>query len=594
SITSPEGTAQFTYDANGNLVRGLYSDKTDLAFTYDDAGRLTAASSLTLAYDAAGRIVNSNNLAITRDASGRITSIAYPPGKVTYSYNNRGLLAQIADWAGASTTFAYDAALNLTSIARANGVTTQYSYDGNGNLSGITETKSAAISTIALQRDAAGQIVGSDRNVPQPPSPAAGTQSATFDSAHQIAGATYDSLGRLTKDALRTYAYDLDSRMLSYQGADGSASFTYDGLGTRISRSSGGTTEKYTLNYALGVPAISVVNSGGADQRYYIHLPDGSILYSVEAAGTIRQYFHFDEAGNTLFLTSDSGSVTAAYGITPYGEGITQSAAVNNPFTWQGKFGVMQEVLGSLFYMRARFYDAAAARFVSRDPVESLAPNAIDPYQYALGNPVTNTDPTGLSAAQVNTSNFRPRDFFPRAPIYGFSPLGRLDPTVIDERNFDDTLKRDSFDQSAAINDMYAQFTPLANFGAIAHPPVFDSIATPAFDPSATHRIPRFLMPQSSLIPPESLHPVIFPTGQIYFSYGGFTGFEGTNALPVFRVPILKRETESSCAASTIPLEVVALIIPVRFDLDQIARRNQCINNLKQIGLGSHNYHQPQ
>jgi hypothetical protein len=46
--------------------------------------------------------------------------------------------------------------------------------------------------------------------------------------------------------------WDLASRLLSYSGADGAA--------------------------------------GGADQRYYVYLPDGSLRYSLEAADNTRHF----------------------------------------------------------------------------------------------------------------------------------------------------------------------------------------------------------------------------------------------------------------------------------------------------------------
>ena len=48
---------------------------------------------------------------------GRIAAITYAPAKtVTYKYDLRGLLAQIADWTGAVTTFAHDDAQRLASM----------------------------------------------------------------------------------------------------------------------------------------------------------------------------------------------------------------------------------------------------------------------------------------------------------------------------------------------------------------------------------------------------------------------------------------------------------------------------------------------
>jgi hypothetical protein len=93
------------------------------------------------------------------------------------------------------------------------------------------------------------------------------------------------------------------------------------------------------LNYALNLPSIAIVRDGSdADLRYYVHLPDGTLLYSIEAADNTRHFFHFDEVGSTAFLTGDSGSATDSYGITPYGETVTPGPnnATANPFTWLG------------------------------------------------------------------------------------------------------------------------------------------------------------------------------------------------------------------------------------------------------------------
>src|SRR5262249_27205669 len=121
SIVSPEGTTTLTYDAAGDLTRSQYSDGTELQFTYDDNSRLTSGNGVQIGYDAAGRIVRSNGLAITRDAAGRIVSIAYPQGIVAYTYDQRGLLSRISDWAGGGMTIGYNEAREMISMERSNG-----------------------------------------------------------------------------------------------------------------------------------------------------------------------------------------------------------------------------------------------------------------------------------------------------------------------------------------------------------------------------------------------------------------------------------------------------------------------------------------
>jgi RHS repeat-associated protein len=100
-------------------------------------------------------------------------------------------------------------------------------------------------------------------------------------------------------------------------------------------------------------------------------------------------------------LTDDSGNTTDTYAISPYGESVAQNGSTDNPFTWLGQLGAMQEGNTSLFYLRMRYYDSATGRFLSRDPLLSADPREINPYLYADGNPVTRNDPSGLATFNV-------------------------------------------------------------------------------------------------------------------------------------------------------------------------------------------------
>ncbi len=387
------GTLDFTYDSTGNITRRLYSDSTDLNYTYDAAGRLTAADGIALGYDANGRITNSNGLDITRDALERIETITLGTGKtVTYTYDARNLLTQVTDWLDGITTFSYDGARRLATITRPNGITTTYTYDNEGRITGITE---GAISSIALTRDANGQTTAATRNVPQAaPIATASTDTLTYDDASQVETFTYDALGRLTNDGTRTYTWNLATRLTGYTEGATSVTFTYDAFGNRVSRTEGGTTRNYVWNYAFGLPSISVVQEGGSDLRYYVHTPGGILLYSIEADDSRRDY-HYDEMGNTLALSDVGGTVIDSYVYSPYGTLLGYTGSADNPFTWQGQYGVMREGESGLYYMRARYYDSKTARFISRDPVKTIGPRSINPYQYAIGNPMHYVDPSG-------------------------------------------------------------------------------------------------------------------------------------------------------------------------------------------------------
>ncbi len=408
--TTPLGSFAVTRDAAGRPVQIAFSDGTTLAVTRDAKGRITAADNLALGFDALDRITASNGLAIAYTAAGRIASVTYAPGKtVNYSYTVRGLLDKIADWAGGTVSFAYNDAGQVVSVTRSNGVQTQYGYDANGRVNTIAETGGGStLASTNITRDATGRITATDQNVPQSNNPVPGVVQLAYDAAEQVAGSTYDGLGRATADAVRNYAWDLASRMTSYAGADGSATATYDDGGLRVSRTDApGNTLRYAWNYATALPSIATVQSGGSDLRYYVYTPIGGLLYSIESAGGSRHFYHFDQSGSTLLLTDDGGKVTDSYAITPYGESVAHTGTTDTPFTWLGRLGAMQEGSTSLFYLRARYYDSATARFLSRDPLQSVDPREINPYQYADGNPVTRNDATGLkpSNSMLLTSN---------------------------------------------------------------------------------------------------------------------------------------------------------------------------------------------
>ena len=404
-ITFPTGTLDLAYDAFGSVSRKLYSDGTDLNYSYDPRNLITSADGVSIAYDANDRIVASNGLTIERDAAGRITRTTYAASKaVTFAYAcTCGLISSVTDWLGGVTTFLYDDAGRLTSVQRPNGITTVNTYDGDGRISTISE--GASLSSISLTRDGVGRIVSAVRNAPQTPSVASLSDATlSFDSASQVASFSYDNTGRLTGDGQRTYTWNLASRLMSYTEGGSVVTFTYDGLGNRLSRRESGTTRSYGWNYALTVPAVSIEREGTTDSRYFIHAPNGDLLYSIGAADNSPRYYHFDEMGNTLFISDNNGSVIGAYAYSPYGTLAGSTGVLDNAFTYQGRFGVMAEGSAGLYYMGARYYDSASGRFISRDPVRTIGPRTVNAYGYALANPLLFVDPLGLEGSFERTA----------------------------------------------------------------------------------------------------------------------------------------------------------------------------------------------
>ena len=158
------------------------------------------------------------------------------------------------------------------------------------------------------------------------------------------------------------------------------------------------------LNHVHPLATVAIVRAGGADKRYYIYEPSGRLLYSIEAADNAHRYYHFDPSGSTMMLTDDGGNMTDAYAAGPFGEEVRHQGTSDQPFVFHGAMGVMWERGTTLYNMRRRYYDAASGRFLSRDPIQSLDPLGMNPYQFAYNQPLRFSDPSGLNPSFLENS----------------------------------------------------------------------------------------------------------------------------------------------------------------------------------------------
>jgi RHS repeat-associated protein len=87
--------------------------------------------------------------------------------------------------------------------------------------------------------------------------------------------------------------------------------------------------------------------------------------------------------------------VVAVMDYSPYG-GLLRAWFEGDPEKWQST-GHERDLESGWDFRGARLYDASYGRFLSRDPLGGMYPGW-SPYNYVLGNPVSLTDPTGMSA----------------------------------------------------------------------------------------------------------------------------------------------------------------------------------------------------
>jgi RHS repeat-associated protein len=412
-ITFPSalGSLAMNYDGVGNLTGVEFRNDNDtvmlmLGYDYDANNRLTSAnnggvtpSNVTHSYDKNGRLSNSNGIVVTRDPSGRVTQLILAPGKtVKYAYDANDRLTRVSDWAGGEVSFRYDNAGRMMGLSRSNGIDTSYRWDDDSRLISIAE---GTLSTLLFTRDASSRIISADRKPPLVPSSVGvSDRDASFDAASQVVGNNHDALGRLVHRGSDSFTWDGASRLVTYTLNGNTVNNSFDALGRRIRRVSADGIIDYVWNDALRLPSIAIERRSGNDFRYFLHAPSGKLLYSIDASADSRRFYHFDEMGNTLFLTDDAGSIAASYAYTPYGQLRASTGGLDNSFTWQGQNGIMNEGNG-LYYIRTRFYDADMGRFLVRDPNNALGPRQLNPYQYALGNPLQYVDLDGRNVKTV-------------------------------------------------------------------------------------------------------------------------------------------------------------------------------------------------
>jgi RHS repeat-associated protein len=309
----------------------------------------------------------------------------------------------------------YDDANRLDRVEHFNAMETGYSWDDADRLTGIAHQGAKSLVEYSFQLDANGNRI-QEVISPAPMVPGSLTTEDTsfhynhqhnrlnststhrymFDDQGQLSSTidtlanhyTYDNEGQLTTNNGVGYSFD-DAHRLIHRGSD---SFVYDGVGNRVKALRGAEPNRVETQYIYDASGnlLAEANSAGQISRYFIY---GAGLAAM-AQGNTYYVYHFDGTGHTVALTSASNVAVNKYAYSPYGK-VTGEEQIAQPFKYAGQVGIFTES-ASLYYMRARYYDAETGRFISEDPAGFVdGPNL---YAYVGGNPIRLVDPTGLSA----------------------------------------------------------------------------------------------------------------------------------------------------------------------------------------------------
>ena len=164
-------------------------------------------------------------------------------------------------------------------------------------------------------------------------------------------------------------------------------SFKYDPFGRRIEKISPATTSIFAYD---GDNLVETVNSSGGVVARYAQAPGIDQPLAMQR-GTTTSYYEQDGIGSVTSLTATNGTVSQSYSYDSFGNTTNSSGSLTNFFRYTAR---EFDTETDLYYYRTRYYDPAAGRFISEDPIGFKG--GIDFYTYVTNRPVDLADPTGL------------------------------------------------------------------------------------------------------------------------------------------------------------------------------------------------------
>lgn len=432
-MTDSTGATTYQYDpANGSLMTIGYPDGTDIDYMYnkqirtgyrltDAEGQATGAS---YTIDAMNRVSTLTVVKGTAANSAKTSSVTAATGslatldQLVFDYQLNGLLEQGVSSSGVGTSYSYDG-YDLTGMTVSAGASSAMKEpmvveESEATATEATYTRAslnmATGYTFRYEYDLNKNIVGRTQN--------GVTDNFTYDPLNRIhteSGEknktyTYDQRGNIQNIEGRElrglsnadFTFDSLNRLTKVKTEDGKeVSYTYNGDGLLYERLEGSSRTRYYYDEAAKLIAEADVSSGTPSITYtYIYDLSGRLWSRVDHSSSQVQYYQLNGHGDVVGLSDSQGQQLNTYTYDIWGNPETEEETVPNIFRYSGEYW---DSTTNLQYLRARWYDPNAGRFVSKDPYQGSLDNplSLNRYSYVVNNPLKFIDPTGNDAVII-------------------------------------------------------------------------------------------------------------------------------------------------------------------------------------------------